>query len=182
MSLIYIAAIAIRTNFKNIVLLLLLILLCHASTSAQTIKKIGVKLFEYQGQLYDFNDMDQVFNQYPESNEKYIKAKNKFKKAKILGYTSLSSLGLGTILIAAEGGCNILYGEDDCHVGIAGLLLGVTSVPLGISSLTLYAAGKRNKRKSLDLFNQAYSVNLPQENVVEVQFVLHHGLGLRLRF
>jgi hypothetical protein len=70
-----------------------------SNVDAQTIEKIRANKFEYEGKVYKYSDMDDIFNQSAVANSYYLLSKKQLKNGNTWGYTSLTSLGLGLILV-----------------------------------------------------------------------------------
>lgn len=174
---------SIYNRFLRPVLLISSIILLQSSLSAQVINKMSGMNYEYQGDVFKYQDMGPVFEQNEMAHAYYLKANKKLKTGKTWGYVSLGSLGLGIIAIAAEGDCDFIFGSDSCAVGIFGALSAILVFPItGITAIIIRSSGRRNMRKSLDVFNQAFDTGLPEENQVALHFVVNNGIGLQLSF
>ena len=106
------------------------------------------------------------------------------KAGKTWGYVSLTSLGLGIIAAASQGDCNFIWGGGgDC----TGLWIGAISIafvfPLtGTIGIITHGSGKKNMRRSIDVYNQAYGFQWQKEKPAELRLVLRNGLGVQLTF
>ncbi|MBT8191703.1 MAG: hypothetical protein HKO89_00925 [Saprospiraceae bacterium] len=124
--------------------------------------------------------MGHIFSQNLEANNYYIKANSHLKTAKTLGIVSLSSLGLGIILMASDD-CNFFL--DDCGAAIAGAMITIFVFPAaGITGLIFKGSGIRNKKESINLFNQGHAAIYPNDNPIELSLVLNNGIGILVKF
>lgn len=171
---------------KNIIQLLLsLIFILRLSSisilEAQTIEKIRANKFEYEGKVYKYSDMDEVFNQSAVANSYYLLSKKQLKKGNTWGYTSLGSLGLGGILFYASPDAD---GWDIPAEGAIGVLTLAFVFPItGLTGLIIHAYGKKNQRRSVETFNQEYGIRLPNKSPVEFNVVgVSNGIGFQLKF
>jgi len=109
--------------------------------------------FEYQGELYQFADMNEIFEQDVDAHNMYISAINNRKKVKNLGYAALSTIGLATLAIALD------RPDPGDLIGItAGNLIGVLALVFvlpatGIAALINKKKFHNKKHKAIHLFN-----------------------------
>ena len=155
----------------------------HTSLSAQGISKINYNHkyeFLYQEQQYKYLDMGDILSQHEGAYVHYVKATKKLKTAKIWGIVSLSSLGFSAILFASDIGIDK---GDVAYKSVFGVwLIAIVTLPSGIISLITGGLGRKDKRSSIALFNEAYGVQLTRENPIELSLVVKNGLGLQLKF
>lgn len=168
---------------RHLLCFIILLIFSVSNLSSQAIKEIGRNQFEYQGQVFEFKDMDHIFSQSMEAHETYMKANRKFNTAKRLRNATFLSFGAGMFLAAAEGECSFDDGQGNCiprAIGAGIIIIG--TLPLGIASIITKSSGKKNQRLSIDLYNEEYGIKLPRENSIEFDFVLNNGFGIQMRF
>ena len=171
--------ISVLKYVKQFMILLILCFCVHSSLSAQEIRQIDKK-YQYMDKIYKYEDMGDVFYPNAGAYNYYVSANRKIRTGKTWGIVSLASFGIGGILLATVSSDN---GFDDLGEGLFGaILIGYVGLPAGIIALVKIGAGKRDRRFSVDLFNQEYGFQLPKANPIELSLVLNNGLGLQLKF
>ena len=168
---------------KLTVLFICVVISIHPSLFSQSIHKVQALKYEYLGQEYKYQEMGDIFAQNEEANHYFIKANKKLKTSNTWGHVSLGSLGLGLLAIAAEGDCDFVFGSDPCTIGIFGAIAVVLVFPIsGFTGLSIRSSSNRNRRKSVDVFNEAYGYQLPKDHPIELHLVAKNGIGIQLIF
>ena len=149
---------------------------------AQKIVKVKgqTRTFEYQGVVYKYKDMGQIFVQDEVSNNYFIKSSKQIKTAKAFGYTSLASAAIGGIALALNEGCSgfLCFSTEEI---IAGVSIGLVFPITGLIGIIINSSGSRNLRNAVDSYNSRELGRIQPAPRVEIG-VVKGGLGMWITF
>jgi hypothetical protein len=150
--------------------------------SAQTIKKAAGNYHIYQEKSYDYPDMADIFIQNEEANVHFLRALKKRQASKGWGYGALASTGVAALGFVLLLNGDILSDDNYFEAGLFGVG-GVAAALCGVISLASRSSYKKNQKRSIEAFNQAYGIRQPKKNPVELNIVgVSNGIGLQLKF
>ena len=164
----------------------LVFIFCFLSSplvSAQTITKINTNHFEYLGQTYKYEEMSHVFMDHQEAAGRYMKSINSRKTSKKSGYVALVSLAFGGLMVAIESSADDRELFEIGTAGALGIISWFVVLPIAATtSLVSVVVSDSNEKKSIELFNNVSSDQLPEPKSVELGLILNRNIGLQLRF
>jgi len=114
--------------------------------------------FEYQGELYQFGDMSEIFSQDILAHKQYVSAINARDNARLLGYVTVGAMGTGifALTLGSAENCEFLCISSSDAYGLVALLI-VTPVvrTAAIISNTKY---HKKKHKAISQFNNSIGI------------------------
>lgn len=170
---------------KELSVIVLVILILQVHGLSQHIEVLRGAKIQLNGNIYDFYESEKFFKEVPITYQKYQQAQRAKGASKVLGYTSLASLGIGIGLLS-------LPGQENCP-GIlclsTGQAIGLFSVLVvfpvtGIGGIISNANYKSRFRKAAEFYNSNRDlIFIPDKKKVEISIGLaDNGFGIVVNF
>ena len=144
------------------------------SISAQQINHLAGNKYEYEGSIYKYPEMGQIFQSDSLSYKHYKLAIKKKKLVIFLSVISATSIG-GVFL-----GRQQVKNGDPSGYGL--MFIGVIGSFSTILAIDEVLSNNKHKRKSIDIFNQSIGHLTPKKQAIDLSLVFNGSIGLQLRF
>lgn len=137
------------------------------------------------GNIYDFYESEEVFKEVPIAYQKYQQAQRAKGASKVLGYTSLASLGIGIGLLSLPGQENcpgVLCLSTGQSIGLFSVL--VVFPVTGIGGIISNANYKSRFKKAAEFYNSNRDlIFISDKKKVDISIGLaDNGFGLIVNF
>ena len=163
----------------------MILLYCSfAKVESQTIVSFEKGMYEYAGELYRYNELEEVFQLNEEAYHLFSKQKQSKKTAGVLGTTSLMAIGFGIVLtIDNRRGTSSCTGSF-CGIGteIGGYVSMLLGGILGVGAVTSMNNAATRKKESIDVFNQKEIIKTNKTKARTSLRLALDGVGIEVAF
>lgn len=170
---------------KSLSLILFLIVITSCPGITQQMKILEGPYIALSGNVYNFGESEVFFKEVPIAHQYYQKAQKDKKNAKGLGYTSLASLTIGTILLKSKRGvdgfCDLFCFNETQKIGLMSVFI---IFPLsGLAGIATFSSYRKQFKKAVDFYNYRQKVLLEKEPAIIFSIgTTPNGIGLTINF